>query len=196
MQQGMDPLLKDWIQVISWGVAIIGGLVAAFVALYQLSASNKQRRRELRWQQANAGRQLLDEMFDDSKSKDALRMLDFPGRDEFKDIPASDKKVGFSDIRKALEVTTTNDGDYLTFTYKDDKSVFIRDRFDGLFYYLERFEYFRENELLEFRDIRTPIEYYAKIIAKHNGLFLHYSKTVGYDGAAKLLEELQKTSLS
>jgi hypothetical protein len=195
MQQGMDPLVKDWIQVISWGVAIVGGLVAAIVALSQFAVSNKQRKRELRWQQAKAGKELIDEMFDDKKASEAMRMLDFPG-DEFSGIPSADKKVFLSDIPNALEVETGNDNDF-TFVHKDEKSVFIRDRFDGFLYYLERCEYFRENGLVEFRDIRVPVEYYAKIIAKKmERAFVRYAQTIGYLRATRFLEDLKPVATS
>jgi uncharacterized protein HemX len=64
--QGMNPFLKDCIQVGSWAVAIIGGLIAAGVAIYQQRANRKQREIELRWNQAKLGRELFDQMFNTS----------------------------------------------------------------------------------------------------------------------------------
>lgn len=190
--EGMHPLLKDWIQALSWGVAIIGGLIAAFVAISQLKASTEQRKRELRWQQTKAGKELVDCLFDEPKSSKALTMIDSPGK-SYQEIPGNDKAVQSQDVLKALEVKKASESQ-LVFTHNDDKSIFIRECFDELFYYLERFQYFVENGLVDFQDVRVPAEYYVRRMGSNKGYYLNYSRSIKYDRAAQFLEDLQQNS--
>ncbi|MDX6613535.1 MAG: hypothetical protein QOD75_2721 [Blastocatellia bacterium] len=59
-------------------VAIIGGLVSAFVLIISLRDSTNQRATELRWNQAKLAAELQDDMFiNDPQSFNALRMTDW-----------------------------------------------------------------------------------------------------------------------
>ncbi len=69
------------LQVAAWFVAVVGGLIAAGIALWQANQNQRQRALDLRWKQAAAGRDLVDEMLDDEAASDALAMLDSDERD-------------------------------------------------------------------------------------------------------------------
>jgi len=85
MNQGMNPFLKDVIQVASWVVAVIGGLIAAFVAIRQLKSNTEQRKTELRWRQANAAKEIISDIHSNYWAKNAVTMLDWSeGKHRFK----------------------------------------------------------------------------------------------------------------
>ena len=178
--QGMNPLLKDCIQVGSWAVAIIGGLIAAGVALYQQRANRKQREIELRWNQAKLGRELFDQMF--NTSGQALVMLDYYEENRaFAAIPGGDKTVGLKDILTALDNAS-----------RADKSIYIRERLDELFYHFERIENSIVNELVTFDDVICPSEYYAEILAKEKKVYAAYLKQAGYKRVPQFLDRFSQ----
>ncbi|MDX6614813.1 MAG: hypothetical protein QOD75_3999 [Blastocatellia bacterium] len=178
--QGMDPLLKDWIQVGSWAAAIIGGLIAAGVGIFQLRANRKQREIELRWNRARLAGELYDKMF--ATSKEALLMLDYYRDNKaFAAIPGADKTVGLNDILAALD--TAN---------RTDKSIYIRERLDELFYIFERIENAVEDDLVVFCDVKYPSEYYAGILAKHKDEYTAYLHEVGYERVPRFLNRFEK----
>ena len=180
VDQGMNPLLKDWIQVGSWAVAIAGGLVAAFVTIFQLKANRKQREIELRWNRAKLGHELFDHMF--TTARETLLMLDYYGDNKaFPAIPGEKKTVGLNDILTALDTTD-----------RSEKSIYIRERLDDLFYIFERIEHSIENELVTFDDIMYPSEYYAAILARHKKEFAAYLDKVGYKRVPRFLNRFPK----
>src|SRR5438067_8584065 len=74
---GVNPYWKDVFQIGSWIVAIGGSLVAAARAIDESRANREQRKRELRWRQAQAATDLVGKMLDDSLAWDAMTMLDW-----------------------------------------------------------------------------------------------------------------------
>jgi len=171
--QGMDPLLKDWIQVIQWSVAIVGGLIAAGVAIYQLRANTKQRERELRFKQAEAGKEILEELFRDDESKRALEMLDFKNN-YFKNEKGEEFHVSSQDIPKALKNANEKE---------DARTVLIVRSFDALFYSLNLFEHFITVELTTEEDVSIPMEYYANRLAKNKSVYVEYIQNNTYPKA-------------
>src|SRR5688500_14065605 len=75
----MAQLIKDIFQVAAWIVAVIGGLIAAGKAISELRNSTQQKKRDLRWRQAEMAKQLLDELFGNLEARAALKMLDWDG---------------------------------------------------------------------------------------------------------------------
>ena len=85
-----DDNLGKWIQAASWGATLVGIILTMAGLLLTVSKfrsdlkmARDQRDRDLRWKQAEAGKQLNDELLADAEVKAALHMVDFPGR-EFK----------------------------------------------------------------------------------------------------------------
>jgi hypothetical protein len=181
-EQGMNPLLKDWIQVVSWAVAIVGGLIAAFVAIYQLRANRRQREIELRWNQAKIGRELFDKMLD--TSREALLMLDYYEDNNriFPAIPGEDKTVGLKDILTALDLENVS---------RAEKSIYIRDHLEKLFYNFEINETYIENKLVTFGDVICPSEYYVEIMAKQKKAYASYLKQAGYKRVPHFLDRFK-----
>ncbi len=172
-------LLKDWIQLVSWGVAIVGGLIAAFVAINQSRTNTKQRESELRWKQANLGRELVDEMFKTPAEK-ALLMVDYNdvGR-TFDEIPEGEQSVFLADILVALDINKIN---------STARSIYIRECFEELFYTFERLEYFIQNNLLTFDDVSCPTEYYVEVMVGQKDTYLAFLKYAKYRRAILFLD--------
>jgi len=175
---------KDVIQALSWIGAVVGVLVAAFKGITEVRESRLQRERELRWKQANLGREIIDEIFDPkSFAGIALDMLDYaPFGRSFGAIPADndDKIVRMDDIKRALDLTN------VSMTKKD---IYIRECFEWMFYYLERLAYFVEIELLTIEDVRFPLEYYAPFFLEEE-IFSRFGKSITYERGLKLLNRV------
>ena len=71
---------KDVAETLSWVAAIIGALFAVYKGLQEVREGRLQRERELRWKQAAAARELLNELFDWEQAWFALQMLERDGR--------------------------------------------------------------------------------------------------------------------
>jgi hypothetical protein len=70
-------VLKDYGQLLGYFVAVPVAEVGLFKAIYEIGANRKQRADELRWKQANAARELLDDIHNHELAKQAIHMLDW-----------------------------------------------------------------------------------------------------------------------
>lgn len=148
---------KDQVDIGLKIVGIIGGLLAAFKVLYELQESRRQKAKDLRWNQANSARELINQMLGNELAYNATIMFDWSGR-EFKISPKEVVTIEFQDVINALRTTD------LQFT---EKEVFIRDCVDAFLFQVEFIEQAISNGLIEFRDIRFPMEYFIKTINDH-----------------------------
>jgi|SRR5215204_4224341 len=172
---------QETVELISKVVAIVGGLTAAFLAIWQAGQNLKQRKRELRWKQAELGKKIIDEIFDYQPSRDALLMVE--GRKRHYKITEGDSEViVYPEIISALRLEVSNNR---------RRQIYIQDGFDSLFYYLDRIEHFLGINLITFDDVRNPMEYYARKMAKDKKVFLDYINTINYKGAAEFLNRFQ-----
>ena len=65
--------VKDWVQVLAVPAALFG----LIRGIYEIGATRKQRADELRWKQAQAAKELLDETHNHELAKQAIHMLDW-----------------------------------------------------------------------------------------------------------------------
>ena len=94
----LDATTKDWLQAVSWMAAAVGVILTVIKFWSELRLARDQRDQELRWRQAHAGKELNDEMLDDSLAWPALQMLDYSGR-EF-ELPSKQRTlITHSDVR-------------------------------------------------------------------------------------------------
>jgi hypothetical protein len=150
----MSQGLKDWLQAAAWVATAVGLVIAAAKFWLEVRAGRLQRARELRWRQAEAGKSLNDEMQTDDRAWPAMQMLDSEGR-EFT-LPNNDKvTITQADIAIALDPANKKE---------DDKSVYIRDCFDTLFYFMAMLEHYISNTLICAEDVAYPIEYYVPLM--------------------------------
>lgn len=139
-------------------VAIIGGVIAAFKVIYELKETRKLQSRELRWKQSNSARELLKDLNNSKFAYYATIMIDYSGRNfNIDDNQSFD--VNFEDIRRSLRTNL------LQFS---EKELFIRDCFDNFLFHIEIIEQAIKNQLIEFKDIKFPTEYYNKLLLKNN----------------------------
>jgi hypothetical protein len=157
--------LKDKVEIITHGIAIIGGLIAAYKVLIELKQSRIQRHQDLRWKQANAARELLKEMLASKSATDATIMIDWTGR-EFQMKDERKTTITFEEIQNALRI------DNLLFTSKE---AYIRDCADAFLFHIELIEQAIRNELIEFKDIKFPMEYYISAMKKNDLYNAYYS---------------------
>jgi len=153
----MDPILKDWLQAGAWLATAIGVIITIVKFWSEVKAGRLQREQDLRWRQAQAGKALNDEMQTDEFAWAALQMLDSDRR-TFKTPAGIEVAVVHDDIAPALDVSRGLD---------DDKSTFIRDSFDTLFYFMAMLEHYISSGLIRHDDVAYPMEYYVPLLARH-----------------------------
>jgi hypothetical protein len=153
--------------IAAW-VGIATGLVAISTFFYSI----QQRRKELRWKQAELARKLLDDLFADVDAAQGLYMLDgvrYPYKDFY------DQAI---EVRTEDVVVTLNK--MLATQHLDGKETKILFCLDSLLYFLNRIENSLISGLVLFQDINTPCEYYVALIARHKSVFSQYMLRVGY----------------
>ncbi|HEY0603305.1 MAG TPA: hypothetical protein VGD58_10360 [Herpetosiphonaceae bacterium] len=128
-------------------------LIAIFLAIMEYSESTDQRIKELRFQQAQVGKGLLDQVFASEEAQDAMRMLDHQDTGmKFQVTEGEPELIKTSDIIQALN----SDEDT-----PPDKVVFIQERIDTLLFFIGRIQSFIEIDMVNEEDVLYPLEYYA-----------------------------------
>jgi hypothetical protein len=166
---------KDMFQMAAWGVAIATGLWAIIRGLNESRENRHERELRRRWDQAKVGKELTDELIE--KAWDAMEMLDWAGGRSF-DIGGG-VMVAVNDemLRKALVA------EYGSF---DPPGTYIRDQFDLFFFHMRRIEHAVEIALVEFDDVRFPLEYYVRLMAAiDRDLFEAYMTFFGFEMAVR-----------
>jgi hypothetical protein len=169
-------------QVAAWIVAVLGGLITAWLAIYQAFENRKLRERELHWKQAESGKRLIDEIFHEPGSNAATLMLDSWDR-TYTLADGSEARIAWADVIKALNIES--------FQKEDSQMVFVRDCFDLLLYYLDGFEHLIQAGLTTFEDVRFPTEYYVDMIAedeKEKAIIAAYIRACKYKNIWQFLE--------
>lgn len=152
----VDANLKDWVQLLSWIVAVPTLLVTVFRFRTDLTLGRKQRALDLRWKQADAGKKLNDEMLEDDEADAAMQMLDYEGR-EFELPSGVSEPITHSDVRDVLNPKTP---------IESERQIYIRDCFDSLFYYMATIDHYAERELVHRDDVAFPLDYYIPRLLK------------------------------
>jgi len=177
----MDQFVKDWLQALAWFATAIGVLVTALKALSELEATRLQREQDLRWRQAEVGKALNDEMQVDKLAWPALQMLDSDSR-TYKTRAGSEVEVAQRDISPALDPAGGRD---------DEKSEFVRDAFDTLFYFMAMFEHYTASGLVRAEDVAYPMEYYVPLLANHYDAVSRYLTRYNLWRTTKFLDRYQ-----
>jgi hypothetical protein len=174
--------LKEQLDVILTAIGVIGGLIAAFVATLQFSASVREKQRELRWRQAREGKAIVDELRADVMASNAMKMLDWGS-------------ISYDDNgRKTIPITS----EVLLEALRTEKTLFnaderfVRDCFDSLFDRYERIEQFISNGLIRFEDVQAPVGYFVRLMAKRRSVFGGFLQKYGYVAALRLCEHFDE----
>jgi hypothetical protein len=158
-------------------VGIVGGLLSAVGLVWGLFANVHEQRRQLRWEQAKYGRELVGAMLADPPAKAALLMLDYESR-AYEVRPGDTTRITSATVWTALD--TANVG-------LEADWVFVRDSFDRLLYHVAGLEHAVRTELVEFDDVRYPLGYYVAKMRGHEDVVRGYARAFGYGPAADLL---------
>jgi hypothetical protein len=183
----MHKLPEFWMnvfQLLAWCAAIAGGLWAIVRGLGESRENRKERELRRRWDQAKVGKELVDELI--ATAWNAMTMLDWSGGRSF-DIGGG-QLVSIDDdtMRKALVAK------YGLF---DPTETYIRDAFDNFFFHMRRIEHAVEIALVDFDDVRYPIEYYIRLMAViDRPLFEGYMRFFGFDLALAFAQRIPEWS--
>ena len=136
-------------------VGIIGALISAVVLIVSLRQNTNQRASELRWNQAKLAVELQDDMLiNDPQSFDALRMTDWSAFNFI--IDGKTVTVTRQEAKQALDPANNSS--------LPPNGVFVRERFDRLFYRMGRIERALESDLIKFDDVCSPMDYYVPFL--------------------------------
>jgi len=167
-------------------VAIVGGIISALGLIMTLHSSTEQNKNELMWKKSNLAKELIDSMLSDPQAMDAMRMIDWNGR-EFDFGRGQQHTIYIKEVQRALH--PKNDDTLF------EKDVFIREYFDRLFYHMGRMERSLRTNLIKFEDVKSPLNYYAgKILACPEASFKPYMRNLMHDDALLLLDRFDPTS--
>ncbi len=177
--------IENIVKIASACVATIGGLLAAFKAIFEMRENRKQRELEYHWKQAAQAQSMLSIIKTGYETSSALQMLDWGGR-EYQ--ISEDKKDTISDdeLDRAMRVKD------LSFTRKE---AFIRDCFDRLFESLEDIEHFIRRDLVQFSDVSKPLQYYIEKIKKRDST-LTFIEFYDYHLAMEFINRFNETEIS
>jgi hypothetical protein len=159
-------------------VGIIGGLIAVFTGIYQLSQTNIQSARDLRWKQAEVAREMITKMLADEGWK-GMEMLDWEDEGREYEINGQKEKVNAAAVYAALEKSEST-----------DKDRYIIDRLDRAFFLVSQLESAVRSDLVRIEDVRYPVSWYAaKRLCPRKQLFEDYLKE---NAAPETLHFLQR----
>jgi hypothetical protein len=158
--------LGEFVKVLGTAVAIFAGIVAAWKAIAEWKRATLQRadelkqrelelhqqKQEFRQKQALFAREIIKDIFDDKRARNALTMLDFR-EDEYEDINGARYEVERPELKPALCDSKSED---------EDKAIFIKRCFESLYDHLEQVENLLEVGVLNVEDIAPAFRYYMQ----------------------------------
>lgn len=162
-------------------VGIMGGLIAAFVGVYQLWQGNVQSGRELRWKQAETAREMVDKMLADEGWK-AMEMMDWEDEGRDYEINGRKEKVNVHAVYAALEKNEST-----------DKDRHIIDRLDRSFFLVSQLESAVRSDLVRVEDVKFPLSWYAaKRMCPRKKLFEDYMRENAAPETLQFFERLEE----
>lgn len=194
----MNHLIKDIFQVLFWLGALIGGIITAFKAIVEMRLNRKQREEELRWNMAREAKSLWHEMWKNSFARNAMKMLDWTGR-EYEIKEGKFAQVFHEDVIKALRVIVLGFDDKKRSEGFDDKETFIRDCFDEFFDSIEDIEHYIIIHIIEFEDVKISLKYYIDIILnkpQFEKAVKDFMKAYNYNLALNFIARIQEADNS
>ena len=162
--------VRDWLQLGVLVLGILGGLVAAVKALFDL-------RENLRWKRADTAKAFLSEIHEHDFASNAVMMLDWhDSQHEYAITPDEKQDISYQQVLTALG--------------KDKKDCtdlerFIRDCFDWFFYFIDRIEHYLTLKLIKFEDVAAVFKPYAKVIELNKDTYVEFMKAHYYESALK-----------
>ena len=173
----LDENVKAWIETVSRLAAIIAGLFAIHKGRREVQQNRDQRAQELRWRQAQSGKELNDEMLDDPPARAAMDMLDYSFK-SYTDKRGNPLEITTAEWTHGLRTTQLN------LSAKDE---YVRQCFDNLLYYMGILEHHISRGLVLFDDVAYPIEYYVERMVPQAPTLMRYIQTYKFHRSAAFL---------
>jgi hypothetical protein len=209
--KGLNPLFKDWVDIIAKVATPISLIVAVILAWQQIKknrddrekerdqrelnrqqreADVAQRRDELRWRKSQLAREILKGLHDDPYATDMMTMLDWNKREfsvkSSRTQPGQVETISWEELWAALRVTEL---------HFNDKEKFIRDCLDAFFSRMQTIEHYIKIELIELEDVAYPFDYYLETLDGNPIMFENFIRNY-HPRAALFIERLKKFEAS
>jgi len=179
--------LKDWGQLLGYFVAVPAAILGFAKAFYEIGATRKQRAEELRWKQAQAAKELLDDVHHDKLASQAIHMMDWAdGSAEYEIRDELSVVVNYPTVLNALAL---NQGESC-----DEQCAYIRDCFDWFFYRVDRIEHDIRRGLIQFEDVQEVFKVYAREVGYHEDVFNSFLRFHEYNLAREFFERFRRLS--
>jgi hypothetical protein len=165
---------------VALATANLGLAVSAMVGAASVAKTTFELSRGRRVQAAERALEYVDRIKNDPKAIQAMRMLDWTGR-EYEIAPGEFDVIWFEDLGPALVDHHANPG-------FDHKQAHIRDCFDAFFDRLDEAQHAVEVKVIRQGDLRPGLSYWARRSASFPSVF-SFAKTYEHTGV-ELLESI------
>lgn len=181
----MDKLIMDEVQLISWIIAMIAGIITAIIAISSFRKSIRERKLDLLWKQANVAKEFIHEIHTNKYSGAAISMLDWFVIDKADNFDTSKiTEIEYEEVLVAIPKIIDR-------TY-NDKEHYILDCFDWFFYYIDRSEQHIVDGLFLFDNVKYIFFPYFKKIYQNKELYETFMKERCYLLAPNFWKRFEK----
>ncbi|HEX5058206.1 MAG TPA: hypothetical protein VFV99_02545, partial [Kofleriaceae bacterium] len=178
----MNGATKDWIEVFTWAVGVVGALAGLLNLARETRQSRRQRSDELRWRKASGANDMLNSFYADPVFRNAMLMLDWDGRpfqmDENRTITITREDIWAALARPPAPF--------------DDKNLFIRTAMDRMFEAFDRIGHAIKIEVMADRDITYALVYYVGVLAQNRDVVQKYMLDLGFKEALTYFRKHQE----
>jgi hypothetical protein len=137
----------------------------SFCSYPSLKLNTEQRKSELRWRQANAAKESINDIHRNDWAKNAVTMFDWS---------EGKQRLTFVEKKKSIEISYEEDViSALKKSYNECSDIEhdIVYCFDWFFYFIDRIEHYIRTKLIEFEDVEDVFRPYNEKIKKHEQVF-------------------------
>jgi len=164
---------KDLIQALAWIGAVVAAAFAAFKAISEVRSSRHQRKDELRWKQANAAKEIINDLHRNNRAVNATTLLDW-SEGKFHLSFEGNERVEISYEKDVIPALSKRQSEY---SELDREIVYC---FDWFFYYIHLIEHYIRTKLIEFEDVEFICRLYSKKIMRQDKLYETFMNTHSY----------------
>lgn len=161
---------------------IAAGVWAFFTWYHEHKATRVQTATDLRWRKSEAAKALVDEFVNDKDVNAVCNMLDW--KDYVHELP-SGVKVTITDAALCESLSSTS-------SPPTELKMYVQSSFDSLFYYMAVFQHWVSLGLVEFADVRFPLEYYVRLLTPHRTAIDNYLNDHRLERADRFLKNFEE----
>jgi hypothetical protein len=188
----MEPETKAVWDVVLTILTMVGGVIAFWRGLLRW-------RKGQEWQRAAKGRELVDKLLESNDNDeeyyawDALKMLDY--QDASKPFLTKPINLDGNDKRERFPVRRVDIESAIKSSKKDEtdpKLLYVRECFDELYFRLGQLQDAIDNDLVEFKHVSCPMDYYVPVLADDVKLHHAYMNRYRYGRTLRFLENFPR----